>query len=772
MKKTFIFLALMLAIGAAQASGLNDLRIYINPGHGGWEEMNDRHIPTMPFPQYMDAAQTKWDTLGFWESSNNLKVAFELRDMLLNAGVSAENIRMSRETNASGIRDIGQLTWDLHRLEASEVDSARGDRPFSVIKAEAWAMSPDLLLSIHSNAAGHIGDAANYVVAYIEGNDKCKSGSNTGKEYAADETSYNMAGVLVKWQLDPLDTYHEAADGYIWSYHNEWSLLMENEGVPAYRPTVLVEASFHSYLPNAHRFLNRDYDKQEAYRFYMAINELFGGGSCPATGVVCGDVRSKKEKAPTGSWNVKTDSYPTSPDGFGNIITGKDQYLPIDGAIVELLNTDSAVINTYTTDNYHNGLYFFFNVTPGNYIVRVTKDRYDVTVSDVTVGTTPETNIANANFRIALTQSEEEKQQYVDGDLGLLDSLLIQNSLTIRRALSYEQYLFVLALKTDNTPYLYRVNKSGVVVQQFATDACTVNSGRPLGDICLSEDGVLYGCNNETYLDGSSTSIPNLIYQWTKDGTMSILYENYYRGGGYYTTANWLIGDAAETMTCLGTSNNGRIVFTSENVSPTSSKRYQMRWIMLQLQYGDVVGRGVQMPAETISTSVIGAQYKLHTYKQNIVLSGSTMNHYEMTAPAGVDDKSTSLISKRTDLNGILNFNIGSYAGNVSMFVPQPNGVDIYNIEEDFTSTSKQFVEFGNALTTEGFAGAGSFSGDTLWLIQNNHLTVYPSPSSQPTSLSAIGDNRLKKGLQVMENGVMYIIYDNCKFTMQGQLIK
>lgn len=752
-----------------RASDLSDLKIYINPGHGGWCEVNDRHIPTMPFPQY-DADQ-HWDTLGFWESSSNLKVAQDLREILLAAGVPAQNIKLSRETNNAGPRDIGELSWDLHRLTAEEVDSAEGDRTFAAIKAEAAEMEPDLLLSIHSNAANYIGAAANFVSAYLEGNASSSADGSDGKQYAASATAYDYAKTLVKWQLDPLDCYHEVqTTGYIHSFNNNWSLLSSKEGVACYDPTVLVEASFHSYLPNTHRFLNRDYQKEEAYRFFMALNELFGDGGCPTTGVICGDVRSMKEKAEVGSWNPKTDAYPANPDGFGLIITGKDQYMPINGALVELLNGEE-VVQTYTTDNYHNGLYFFFDVAPGLYTVRVTKERYLVTEQSVYVGAKPSNNIATINFRMPFTQEEDQRQQrYEDGDLGTLDGLITANALTIRRALSHGQYLFVLALKTDNTPYLYRVNKRGTVVQQYNTSDCAVVSGRVLGDIALSDDGVLYGCNDETYLDGTTEyNTPNLIYRWDKDGTMTVLFEN--KGVQYRNTANWLIGDTGESMTVVGNSSNGKIAITSENVSPTSGKRYQMRWLMFEMEYGDVMKCNIQKPqGENIKTSDMGAQYQLHAYKDDIILSGSTKNHYQLTIPSGVHDATTTLVCTRTDLNGVINFTIGQHANTLSMFVPTAVGIDIYDISSSFTSTTKQSVAFEGDYDG-GFMSAGTFAGDTLWLIRNNHLQILPEMTEDPTGLIEAQRGHAN-ATKVMQNGVMYIIREGRKYDMQGSIVK
>lgn len=45
-----------------------------------------------------------------------------------------------------------------------------------------------------------------------------------------------------------------------------------------------------------------------------------------------------------------------------------DQWLPLNEATVKLLNADgSQVLKTYTTDNWYNGIFAFYDLQPGNY---------------------------------------------------------------------------------------------------------------------------------------------------------------------------------------------------------------------------------------------------------------------------------------------------------------------------------------------------------------------------------------------------------------------
>ena len=97
MKK--ILLLLLLAsgtIGSALALTANDVRIYINPGHGSWGP-NDRPMATIPYPMLSSTGRP--DTCGFYESNTNLWKGFEMRDALQRMGVPAANITMSRTAN-------------------------------------------------------------------------------------------------------------------------------------------------------------------------------------------------------------------------------------------------------------------------------------------------------------------------------------------------------------------------------------------------------------------------------------------------------------------------------------------------------------------------------------------------------------------------------------------------------------------------------------------------------------------------------------------------
>ena len=112
---TVLSLIFLLTVSAADFTGL---KIYINPGHGGYNGANDRNLITINYEL--------GDTLGFWESFSNLQKGLALRDKLQ---ASNATVYMSRTQNRE-----------------------EDDRVLSEIAEEANANNVDAFLSIHSNA--------------------------------------------------------------------------------------------------------------------------------------------------------------------------------------------------------------------------------------------------------------------------------------------------------------------------------------------------------------------------------------------------------------------------------------------------------------------------------------------------------------------------------------------------------------------------------------------------------------------------------------------
>jgi len=136
MKKYILSFIILLTIFSVKAVDFTGIKIYINPGHGGYDGANDRNVQTIPF--------ALGDTLGFWESSSNLAKGLALRDLL----------------------QANNATVYMSRTQNRDAD----DRALSEIAEEANANNVDAFLSIHSNAVG-TNTGTNYLLLLYHGYD-------------------------------------------------------------------------------------------------------------------------------------------------------------------------------------------------------------------------------------------------------------------------------------------------------------------------------------------------------------------------------------------------------------------------------------------------------------------------------------------------------------------------------------------------------------------------------------------------------------------------
>ena len=163
MKRILLLLLLAVAtVSSMLALTANDVRIYINPGHGGWGP-NDRPMATISYPMLSSTGRP--DTCGFYESNTNLWKGFEMRDALKRMGVPAANITMSRTAN-------GPFPYDGNTYGAYS-------KPLSVIAAEAEEGGYDMFVSIHSNALTD-GNSTNYPLYIYRGTNARRCANQVG----------------------------------------------------------------------------------------------------------------------------------------------------------------------------------------------------------------------------------------------------------------------------------------------------------------------------------------------------------------------------------------------------------------------------------------------------------------------------------------------------------------------------------------------------------------------------------------------------------------
>ena len=352
MKFKHIVLAVAAAAVAvpASAQSLQGKKIYINPGHGGYEattgtriegqfangyrsdgsNSTDRWNSTVPFPSVCEE--------GCWESKHNLWRGLELKRLLEQAGAT---VKISRTENRP-----------------------EDDRILTEIGTEATQWGADMFVSIHTN-----GNGANHVMTMFRGADPRPGQTDfninnpdipASKDMAVTAWRHLHDNNLTCWQaLKDESSVRAVSDS---AFYGTWT---EPYHLGVFRklwvPGFLAECSFHDYKPEAHRLLNPDYSRLIAYQLYTAICEYFSAPQ-PTTGIVSGAVKDSKR--------IFRD-----PLFLGATYGDHDQYLPLNGAKVTLVG--QGVTKEYVTDNFYNGIFFFPDLQPGTYQLHIEAEGYE-----------------------------------------------------------------------------------------------------------------------------------------------------------------------------------------------------------------------------------------------------------------------------------------------------------------------------------------------------------------------------------------------------------
>ncbi len=507
MKKTYqliisvVILLLTFVSGGYADNVLNQARIYVNPGHGGWGS-NDRPMATINYAVK--------DTLGFFETNTNLHKGFSLRDELVKAG--AGYVRMSRTVNGVVTEGDPQTTPnDTHR-EGDIINGVRQIVTLSVICQDVETNNMDYFLSIHSNAASE-GAITNYPLLLYRGTDAAVgNGLQDAKNMALDAWKYiinNQATYYshytgatqtnVRGDVTFMGSSSTGALGYTGYYG------VLKHGTDGF----LSEGCFHTYQPERHRLLNPDYCRQEGVRYSRAIRAWFGDNT-ETKGSIMGTVKDKNESLEHNLYKYKVGSY--------------DQYKPLNNVEVVLQDASGNSLKTYETDKEYNGIYVFNDLPPGIYKLVYDIEGYWPEVEEIEV-------VANETAFInkLLTSTEEEQPQepeeevheveyythptqdgdiagasaYTFADRGDVISIEDLEDLTVRRAILRDGKYYVLAVDADKAPHLLVINpETGELIKEMSTEGLVTDGfeGKELpfilSDIAFTNDGVLIGVNS------------------------------------------------------------------------------------------------------------------------------------------------------------------------------------------------------------------------------------------------------------------------------------
>ena len=519
MKKLLLLIAVLLTV----SSWAQKPKIYLNPGHGGYNS-NDRNIVTINHEE--------GDQSGFWESQANLTKALYLREMLQTAGAT---VYMSRTDNRSGYRDDTSL------------GTAVGDRPLSTIAREA-SNKADFFLSIHSNASGNsTSSATNYLLLMLTGTSGSSDWS-TSYKYAEAVTAANYA--LNRMGGHPM-TWWNSNSKRMYSYTTYTVISPSYLTIPGY----LSEGEFHDYKPETHRLLNTDYCKLEAYRLLQAFCDYYSSSlTPPTTGVICGDVRDQ-----TATMTGVT-KYQLAKDD--------DNYKPLNGAKVKL-KKDGVVIATYTCDDEWNGFYAFWDLEPGNYQVQCAANDHASVTNDLTV--TANTITYN---RVKLGPGSGDGMSDVTvSPLGMLYDTLMNsaattalNTLTLRRVLVKDDTLY--ALTSDSHILLINAH-TGETLGEINTTGIS-GSERNIGDIGFTDDNVLVACTQEHTT--SAGSVKMKVYTWADNNAAPV---QLFQSG---SSANLYDASVGRSIAIKGTKNQLRLFSLAFSLQSEGVRLLQHTW--------------------------------------------------------------------------------------------------------------------------------------------------------------------------------------------------
>lgn len=328
MKKIlFTIIAVLLLAPSAGAVKMKDLKIYINPGHGGYTS-NDRPIRIYPFEAN--------DSMGYWESKSNLYKGLHLYHILDSLGTKAM----------------------LSRIKNTEND----DRGLSDISREANDFGADLFFSIHSNA----GESVNYPLMLYREN------AVGVPRYPENVTLSDILWKNLHSSKLPVwtrDTPYVSGD---LTFYPQWGTSGLGVLRNLYVIGLLSEGGMHEHRPEAHRLMNDDVWWLEAWHFVKTIMEYYNTEDRFVTGNVAGiiyDNHNLRERIMPAKFTMH----------------GRDKKAPVNGAYVELKDMNGNLVQKRNTDDMYNGAFVFRNITPGDYKLIVSHDDFYTYETSVTV---------------------------------------------------------------------------------------------------------------------------------------------------------------------------------------------------------------------------------------------------------------------------------------------------------------------------------------------------------------------------------------------------
>lgn len=429
MKVKKLLLATSVALLSLSASAANpeDVRIYINPGHGGFNS-GDRPMSTIKHG-HQDNYSVSSDTSSFFESNTNLQKGFGMLEKLKEYGVPYNNSLPATSASQTNIR--------FSRVASGGSANGTYDREMSTIAAEAETWNADIFVSIHSNAT--TGDHnelthLNHCLYLYRGYDGDPSVKESDKMAAACwPHSMKNKHMHYNWLADPTRPRDKNyTEGWTWGKCQYYPSGNDADGNPYWIkgdlsfnyykntehygdyyltngvyykgyyavlrhsvPGFLVEGYDHTYKPATHRAMNDDVCRHEGEIYARGLNDYYGWGKKDDYGKIYGIVRDHSVVMTHEYYAVKAVG---STKDANQKIDQIDNKKPLNNVRVGLYNEDGVEIDYYITDDEWNGAYIFKKVAPGTYTIKHSRPGYGDVTKTVTV-IANETNYIDIDMR-------------------------------------------------------------------------------------------------------------------------------------------------------------------------------------------------------------------------------------------------------------------------------------------------------------------------------------------------------------------------------------
>ncbi|MBQ9751686.1 MAG: Ig-like domain-containing protein [Paludibacteraceae bacterium] len=381
---------------AKRAASTNpaDYKIYINPGHGGYDS-DDRLMYL--YPIFIDVSNSTLNSAdgytreqSFWESTSNLDKGLRLDTILRDLGFQT---KMSRVTNTTA-----------------------DDRSLSGISAEASNWNADFMLSIHSNA----GNPSNYILHLHSGITPGDPYGLNGYPEKVPEEICNEARAITTlmganqysnqvscWSREPNIAGDKTFARTIMGWPNGYG-VMRNLKVPG----TISEGMMHDYLPETYRLMNIDYKRQESFQFAKTFIQYFCDGELPY-GAIGGKIYDMYLKQEFPNYRARKGT--------------RDEYRPILKGVVELWQNDQ-LLQTYVTDTLYNGVYYFWNLQPGTYTVKAKPEGYYPQEQTLEV---KQNEISYGIFAMSMVRETPPEVIDYSPKVEITDSVIVSTNVTI-----------------------------------------------------------------------------------------------------------------------------------------------------------------------------------------------------------------------------------------------------------------------------------------------------------------------------------------------------